>query len=74
MNNCLNCTYAKWLRTINGRLHPDKRGQCTYSINIIIPKAFYWIGSPQPNGGYLERNRPYEDCPTWRKGEFPIIP
>ncbi len=70
-NKCLTCKYAKWKVTASGRLHPDQSGQCAYPINIVIPKAFYFIGGkPSPSGGYISRNQTkpasiITDCPTF---------
>ncbi len=67
--NCLTCKFAEWDKTANGRLHPNKQGQCKYEIpKIIIPKAFYFFssGDQKPCGGYIYRDKPLTDCPTYQ--------
>ena len=69
MSNCLECHYAEWERTKTGRLSPSGDGSCTYKVNIIIPRAFYWIGGGEirPYGGHINRKYVDEHCPTWTK-------
>jgi len=77
MNSCLNCKFAEWRRTANGRLHPDQTGRCRWVMpDIKIPSAFYWNGFigrkevPAPcGGGFIERDLPHADCPTWEAKE-----
>jgi hypothetical protein len=71
--NCVGCVYARWERTANDRLHPNKQGQCTalegFSIPSI-PAAFYWGSSdrePKPSGGYIERDKELNRSCSWRK-------
>lgn len=62
MRDCKYCKYAAWKRTTNGRLHPDKSGRCTYPVKVpALPQAFYWISTPSPCGGHIERGRPLND-------------
>jgi hypothetical protein len=69
MTNCEGCRFADWKRTKSGALHPDKSGKCTrldvHPLDQRLPVAFYWLGSPKPCGGYIERGRVFD-----RKCEF----
>jgi hypothetical protein len=69
-NSCLNCTYAKWLRTPTGRLSPKRIGQCTYEVEI--PKAFLDRGH-SPLAELLFKDKPLSDCPTFKEGEYPKL-
>ena len=75
-HNCLDCIRATWKRAADGkRLHPDGTGKCVWKMpEIVLPAAFYYLGSrdipPAPLGGFINRKRPYEDCPAWEgRGE-----
>lgn len=37
MNNCLNCKFAEWARTKNGRVNPRQAGRCTWTKTVRIP-------------------------------------
>jgi hypothetical protein len=70
---CMECRFAEWARTKNGRLHPDGNGKCTWRIpEIPIPRAFtinfrYADVIPQPAGGYITRDSQHaiRQCPTF---------
>jgi hypothetical protein len=68
MKNCTRCKYADWKRTAAGRLHPDGSGKCTFPVKIPkLPAAFYWISTPGPYGGFIERKRDHkDDCPHYQ--------
>jgi len=56
--NCDNCQFAVWKHTLSGALHPNNSGRCAYPIpKVVLPAAFYWIGTPTPCGGYIERGQ-----------------
>ena len=38
---CMDCKFAQWKRTSNGRLHPDKSGRCTWEQTMHISAAVY---------------------------------
>lgn len=61
MTECTKCIHARWRRTSNGRLHPDKSGICSYMVGIPeLPAAFYWqgvAGNPPIYGGSIYRDR-----------------
>jgi len=56
---CDGCKFADWRRTVSGRLHPDKTGQCTRLVqrplDVRLPAAFYWIGRVALSGGFISR-------------------
>lgn len=69
--NCIDCKYALWAKTTNGRLHPSGDGKCTWKMpTIILPISFYYpVGRneiPQPLGGYIDRKK-LRDCPAWEE-------
>jgi hypothetical protein len=72
---CLDCALASWSVTKNGRLHPDGSGRCMGAMErLSLPKAFYYVGyrdnqQPLPSGGYLDRRKPYTDCPQFQQKE-----
>jgi len=70
VNSCINCAHAVWVRTKNGRLHPNQEGRCDWKMpQIDIPMAFYYISNerevPKPSGGSIGRLGPYTNCPCW---------
>lgn len=69
---CDNCTLADWRRTSNGRLHPNKSGRCKWlterGIDTRLPTAFYWLTSPTPSGGYIERGKPHKSPCIFKNG------
>lgn len=76
MKTCDKCVYAEWKRTAAGRMHPDQSGKCRLEFKVPeLPNSMYWLGhrrgtSPSPCGGYIERNRTYEQpCPYWKYPE-----
>ena len=69
MKECLNCKYAKWHRSKNGRLHPSGEGECTYRYKPQpLPNAFFWLfNTAHPLGGQINRKKQYEkDCPYFQ--------
>ena len=64
---CLNCKYARWRRTLMGKLHPNQLGKCSYNIVLpALPKSLYFLGGYAIAGsGIISRNKPFTDCPTW---------
>ena len=69
MSGCDTCQHAEWKRTSNGRLHPDKTGQCKFIwAPPPLPLAFSFSYSsrgelPKPHGGYIQRgDRSYDNC------------
>ena len=66
--DCNGCRWAKWAKAPSGRLSPTGDGMCSYPIKpLIIPGAFYWVGSGQTGlyGGYINRREELKaDCPT----------
>ena len=39
---CEKCLHAWWHRTKNGRLHPDGRGECTWTLTkVMLPVTMY---------------------------------
>lgn len=69
MSICERCAYAEWKRTSNGRLHPSKKGACTYSVSVpVIPISMNNIAYVRPVGGEIYRDSPklnYASCPTF---------
>lgn len=71
MGNCLDCKFAEWRRTSNGRLHPDKTGVCTYKARVpIMPAAIgdYHIrnvGHAMKGHQGIERDKPYTSCAAY---------
>jgi len=67
MKTCDKCKYAEWERTKVGRLHPNRRGMCTFKIKVPeLPNAFFWVSDSHlfPAGGPIKRGRVYEKhCP-----------
>lgn len=58
MKNCTDCKYARWNKTVAGKLHPSGDGHCTYDYKIpLLPASMYWLSNtpPTPNGGYINR-------------------
>lgn len=65
---CVGCRHAAWRTTERGTLHPSGGGRCTWAVpEVFLPKAFYWIGSDRPTGGYIDRNDSarFADCPQF---------
>ena len=61
MKNCMGCKYAEWDKTKIGKLHPSGNGKCKYPYQIPdLPNSMYWIGTPNPLGGFIERKREYD--------------
>lgn len=68
---CDDCKYADWLRTSNGRMHPNKQGQCTVKKKVPIPQSasgFLWDvrhrlenGVLTIEGGGIERGETLRD-------------
>ncbi len=65
LRSCLGCGHAVWRRTTAGSLHPDKTGKCGYLPHIpALPNAYYYLNSPAPIGGYIDRAYVYKSpCP-----------
>lgn len=62
MKNCLDCKFALWEHTTAGKLHPSGDGQCQYQWKMPpLPAAMYWISTPQPTGGAINRKRDHKD-------------
>jgi hypothetical protein len=55
---CVGCVYAKWDRDRSGRLNKRKSGRCTWMLDARLPKAFAWISTPKPIGGWINREHP----------------
>jgi len=70
-NSCLECKYANWKRTTNGRLHPSGDGMCTYEVTMPkLPKAKSFFYRPALFGGDINRkNQVYVDCPCFEKAQ-----
>ena len=71
MNNCLNCKFAEWARTKNGRVNPRQAGRCTWTKTVRIPPyAEPSLGQNNGaivfEGGYIWRDTPHEKCPTFQ--------
>lgn len=71
MNSCLHCKHARWVLTKNGRVNPNKVGDCTWTKTVHVPKA-YWTdpiceGAVVLRGTYISRKTPYEKCPTFQE-------
>lgn len=73
MRSCVECKYADWHRTANGRLHPDGEGRCTFEVKIpAIPASMSWgyssTDKPHIGGGYINRKRELsKDCPCYQR-------
>jgi hypothetical protein len=69
MKNCTDCKHAQWKRTKAGSLHPSGDGKCTYQYKVPpLPASMYWITSPSPCGGYINRRKDLtEHCAFWSK-------
>lgn len=68
MNTCINCRFAKWDRTANGRLSPTGSGRCIWQMpELKIPKCKYFHAPLIPSGGHIDRHdlAHYADCPAW---------
>ena len=69
MSICERCAYAEWQRTSNGRLHPSKKGVCTYNVSVpAMPISMGNIAYIRPVVGVIYRNSPklnYASCPTF---------
>lgn len=66
--NCLDCKYARWYKTKNGRMHQSGDGTCQWKYPVIVlPVAFYfwqWSGKmPEPSGGFINRHK-LRECPA----------
>lgn len=70
-NSCLECKYADWKRTANGRLHPSGDGKCMYEvITPKLPKAKSFFYNPTLLGGEINRKDEfYVDCPCFEKAQ-----
>jgi hypothetical protein len=72
--DCNGCKWAKWYRTVNGRLHPGGEGRCTFPYKINpLPGAFHWgrYQNVEPYGGYISRREPLNrPCPYYERGEY----
>lgn len=71
---CSNCGLAAWQRTVNGRLHPNKDGECTWKPPVlVVPRAVQFSygargDQPQTVGGqFISRDarRVHRDCIAW---------
>lgn len=67
VNLCINCKFAEWERTKDGKLHPSGAGRCTWQMpEIQLPASMYFFGSsPKPMGGYIERKEQRASCPQF---------
>jgi hypothetical protein len=62
MKSCTNCKYAEWKKTASGRLHPSGDGRCQFTYKLPpLPQSMYWIGSPSPCGGHINRKNDLKD-------------
>jgi hypothetical protein len=75
---CDLCVHAKWNRTSNGRLHPNKQGRCAFVwAPPPLPRAFSFSWGnrgvvPQPNGGWIERgDKSMDGCPCFTSTPAP---
>lgn len=71
MKRCVGCISADWLKTATGKLHPSGNGYCVKKIIIPpLPASMYWLSSPQPFGGLINRRRELnEHCPYFARKE-----
>jgi hypothetical protein len=71
MKNRTHCKHAKWKRNVAGNLHPSGQGKCEYPWKVPeLPGAFYWINSPIPSGGFINRKHDNSNhCPYWARTE-----
>lgn len=74
MKSCVGCVFADWQKTKTGRLHPSGSGLCTFKYKVPpLPESMYWLDSPKPRGGYLERNRELKDhCVYFQRADAPV--
>jgi hypothetical protein len=71
VKNCKGCKYAKWEKTVAGRLHPSGMGRCTFPWKMPpLPASMYFTGMSNPSlcGGWIERKRELkEHCPYYAR-------
>lgn len=73
MKNCTHCTYANWLRTAAGKLHPSGDGHCEYEYKLPpLPASRWWGGiTPRPYGGHINRRIELKDHCTYFARKLP---
>lgn len=61
-SKCEGCKHAAWNKTVNGRLHPDKSGRCTWTATFRIAASSMagtsWTKRGEPivvKGGHIWR-------------------
>jgi hypothetical protein len=72
--DCRTCKFAVWVKTSNGRRHPNGQGRCTREIKMPqLPKAYYWVGGhvPSPSGGFIwwKSTEDHAGCQMWMQLE-----
>ena len=66
---CLTCVYAKWRRTISGRLHRNKDGHCFWTVpDIQLPAAFGDNTCVSFGSAWIGQDSPITSCPTYKAG------
>lgn len=67
---CTECKHAVWERTKAGRLHPSGDGECTFEVEVRLPKAKYLIGGLALGGGLVNRRSDkWTECPCFEANE-----
>ena len=66
---CVDCKFAEWKKTANGRLHPSGDGRCLWQYpDIKLPISMYFGGSgPSPWGGLICRKDERKPCPQYQR-------
>lgn len=71
MKSCLDCKWAKWAKTVSGKLHPSGDGTCMYPYKKpVLPASMYWVYDEKHCGGSINRHEQLkEHCVYYGKGE-----
>ena len=75
MANCLNCAYANWDKTANGRRHPSGRGKCVVKLPFVVLPAWAAaakreidqinLRAERGDGQTIWRDAPHDNCETF---------